>query len=125
MNNIIKKQLENIKVANLPDWDNNTTHLIIKKGQRLDSEAIQINHYYLVELADYVINEPEGFSLSSNWNNGITPKDKTMKCCVTSLMGNMVKIDGVGFDIANQKDLNSTFSGWIPKKAIKIKNELL
>lgn len=125
MNNIIKKQLENVKIANLPDWDSNTTHLIIKKGQRLDSEAVQIDHYYLIELADYVINEPEGFSLSSNWNNGITPKDKNMKCCVTSLMGNMIKIDGVGFDVVNQKDLNSTFSGWVPKKAIKIKKELL
>ena len=70
------------------------------------------------------MNPPEGFTLHVNWNKNIIPKDKHMKCEVTEIMGKMIKINGVGFDFINKKDLNTTWEGWIPKKSILLLKEI-
>ena len=76
MNPIIKKQLENCRVANIPDFDDSTKTITIPKGSALTVTPYQVGKFYLVELADYVINPPEGYTLASNWNKGTSPKYK-------------------------------------------------
>ena len=76
MNSIILKQLKRCKVASVPDFDENTTHLVIPKQSEEISQQLIPSHFYLVELENYILYPPEGFSLHQNWNNNIIPQAK-------------------------------------------------
>lgn len=124
MNNIIKEQLNKCKVAYIPPFDDNTTLIHIKPISKIESNQVLLNHYYLIELEDYIINPPPNFDLHINWNNNIIPKSKGMKCEIIQIMGKMVKINGVGFDLINNNDLNVIWGGWLPMKSFKVIKEL-
>ena len=125
MNKIIRSQLEKVKVAKLPQWDNNTTFMVIKKGINKNPDSLEVGKYYLVRLADYVINEPEGFTLSTNWNSGRKPQCNAYKCEVVQIMGKMVKINGAGYSIEQDKDLDPMFHGWLPLASITVEGVLI
>ena len=76
MNPLIKKQLEGCRVANIPDFEETDTVINIPKGSALNVTHYQVGKCYYVEIADYVINPPEGYTLASNWNKGTSPKYK-------------------------------------------------
>ena len=123
MNEIIKEQLKLLKVAELSEFDDNTTEITIPK-QEAKEYNINIGKCYLIELENYIINPPETFTLHINWNNNIIPKDKYMKVEIVGIMGKMVKVNGVGYDFVNKLDLNTMWEGWLPRKAITIIKEL-
>lgn len=123
MNEIIKEQLKLLKVAELPEFDDNTTDITIPK-QEAKEYNINVGKCYLIELENYIINPPETFTLHINWNNNIIPKDKYMKVEIVGIMGKMVKVNGVGYDFVNKLDLNTMWEGWLPRKAITIIKEL-
>lgn len=123
MNPIVAQQLRLAKIADIPEWSDSTTELLVTKKSVVEILP-QEGHYYLIELADYLINPPEGFTLHSNWNNNDIPTHKYMKCQCAKLMGKMVKILGVGFDYENRVDLEEYWDGWLPLKSIKILREI-
>ena len=124
MNPLIKKQLESCKVANIPYFDDYSVIINIPKGSLLNVTPYQIGKCYLVELADYVINPPEGYTLSSNWNNGTSPKYKYYKCEIVKIVGKMICILGCGYDAEKMQDTNDLWEGWVPQAGIKIIQEL-
>jgi len=130
MNKIIEQQLKSVKLAQIPNFDSNTTHIVIPKythaaaANITDTDVVHLGRMYIVELADYILNEPNGFTLHANWNNNIKPSDKYMKILTLQDLGKMVKIKGVGYDIKLNIDLNSEWIGWCPKKSLKILKEL-
>lgn len=66
MNKFIKEQLNKTKIL-LPNFDDNTTSLFIpRSNSQISSSDLEIGHCYLLYLEDYVVNEPAGFTLSSN-----------------------------------------------------------
>lgn len=114
MNKFIKKQLDKCRIP-LPYYDENTTHLIISKNENLKKlEELEIGHFYQIELADYVVNEPPTFTLSSNWNNGTKPPEHSMTIEIVQMIGKMIKINGVG------NKTNIAWEGFVPKKSIKV-----
>ena len=124
MNPLIKKQLESCKVANIPYFDDDTLHISIPKGSALNVTHYQVGKFYLVELADYIVNPPDGYTLSSNWNKGTSPKYKYYKCEIVKLVGKMICILGCGYDPVSQLDTNDLWEGWVPQQGIKIVQEL-
>lgn len=124
MNPLIRKQLENCKVANIPDFDDNSIIINIPKGSILNVTPYQVGKCYLVELADYVLNPPEGHTLSSNWNKGTTPRYKYYKCEIVKVVGKMICILGCGFDMSTQHDTNDLWEGWVPQSGIRLIQEL-
>ena len=123
MNPIIKKQLESCRVANIPMFDENTTVINIPKGSVMTVTPYQIGKFYLVELADFVIN-PEDRVFASNWNNGAVPKYKYYNCEIKKVMGKMIFIFGCGYDASTQQDTMDLWEGWVPQTGIKILQEL-
>ena len=113
-----------IKVADLPNFDDDTTYIKVLKKEAAPEISIYLNHYYLIELEDYILNPPEGFSLHENWNNNIVPKHKYYKCQCIKIMGKMIKILGVAFDYENKLDLEDYWDGWLPLKSIKVLREI-
>ena len=124
MNPIIKDQLERCRVAKLPYYDEDTTTLMIPKGSAEEVNPYQVHKCYLLQLEEYIVNPPPDFSLHTNWNNGIKPVDKCMKAYVIQDIGKMVKLKCIGFNVLDNKDLNTNWTGWCPKKSIKIIKEI-
>ena len=124
MNPIIKKQLESCRVANIPQFQETDTVIVIPKGSILNITPYQVGKYYLVELADYILNPSEGYTLSSNWNNGTIPKYKYYKCEITKTVGKMVGILGCGVNPVTGQDTNDLWEGWVPQAGIKLLQEL-
>lgn len=119
MDKIIKEQLNKCKVANIPFFDDSTTEILIQKGGKaIIKDDLILNHYYRIEVEDYIVKPYEGFTLHDNWNNGIAPKDKIMNCEITQIMGKMIKVEAVGVDT------NDRWSGWLPRKSIHIIEEI-
>ena len=119
MNKIIFEQLKKCKVAKLPFFDMNTTTIQIEKGgNAIVSNDLEINHYYRIQVEDYIVKPYEGFTLHDNWNNGIVPTDNIMNCEVIQIMGKMVKVEAVGFST------NVPWCGWLPRKSIHIIEEI-
>lgn len=119
MYKIIEEQLKKCKVAEIPSYDDNTTEIIILKsnGTKIKDDLL-LDHYYKIEVEDYIIKPYDGFNLASNWNGGIIPKDKIMNCEIVQIMGKMVKVNAVG------SDNNNFWSGWLPRKSFKVIEEL-
>lgn len=115
MNKIIKKQLTKVREATIPDFDDNTTNLLIHK---LGENHLRQNCYYQIKLENYIINEPENFTLSSNWNGGSKPTDFYMNVEIVKIMGKMIKVNGVGVNDG------LLWEGWLPQKGFKIIKEL-
>lgn len=114
MNKFIKEQLDKCRIQ-LPEYDDNTTHLLINRNQDIVAiENLQVGGNYLFELADYVINEPPSFTLSSNWNKGTKPPEKVVMCSVQEIMGKMIKVLAIG------QSTNTQWIGYLPRKAIKV-----
>lgn len=113
MNNVIKRELEKIK-APLPEYDDNTT--LIHIGMKKDPEPVfYVNKSYLVELQDYIVNEPPNFTLSSNWNKGVVPKSKYMLIHIKEQAGKMLKVLARDYDIKTEECLEGIyFDLWLP-----------
>lgn len=127
MNPVVKRELEKVRIP-LPDYDDNTTLITILRKtaeEQVKTFPIIVGNCYLIQLADYVLNEPPNFTLSANWNSGVVPKSKYMKIQITKVMGKMIQIDGSGYDVLNQVDLNDAYIGlWLPLASIGVVQEL-
>lgn len=120
MNNLVKEQLKLCRKAQIPEFDDNTTKLIIPKGKRLEIQDVVVGNYYLIEVENYIINPFDGFDLHIKWNHNIVPKDKYMKCEILQVMGKMIKINSLGYNYLEDKDTNNVWEGWLPRKSFKI-----
>lgn len=114
MNKYIKKQLNKCRIP-IPDFDDNTTHLVIHRNEELKRlEELQIGSYYEIEIADYIVNEPPTFTLSANWNAGTKPPEHSMNVQVIQMLGKMIKVRGAGINT------NINWEGFLPKKSIRV-----
>ena len=117
MNKHIKKELEKCRIK-LPEYDDTTTYLLVERNSQLkDLEELKVGHYYLLEVADYIIKEPSNFTLSSNWNGGTVPPEKYLRCEITDIMGKMIKVSALG------NTTLTNWSGFLPRKSIEVVKE--
>lgn len=114
MNELIKEQLNNVQIAKLPEFDDDTLKIFIPKYDEAQENDVLLGYCYLIELEDYVIHEPSNFTLSANWNNGSKPTDNKMSVEVKKIMGKMTYVNGVGIND------NKVWEGWLPKASIKV-----
>lgn len=120
MNKIIKRELEKIH-APLPEYDDNTTHIIIPKKQTAASFELEVGNSYVVELARYILFEPPNFTLSSNWNRGVVPKSQTLTVNVLHKAGKMIKVCGRGIDLNSNAYLEDIYQElWLPVSGVKV-----
>lgn len=120
MNPIIEKQLDKIKQLNNLQIDETETGIHISKATEAVQQSLVQDNCYLISVADYILNPPQGFTLHTNWNNNIAPKHKVMKIDVSKVMGKMIKVNSVGYDLKNNVDTNDFWEGWLPEKSITI-----
>lgn len=124
INPLIKTQLDNCKVANLPYYDDFTYSLLIPKGSSETVSLYQVHKCYIVELADWVIHPPADSTLADNWNKGSIPTCKYYKAEISQVVGKMIRITGCGYDKTSNVDTNEFWEGWIPRSGLKLVEEL-
>lgn len=121
MNQVIIDQLNKVKVADLPQWDEDDLHLQIpKKSGVLNRTDFVEGQEYIIQLEKYLIQPFEGFTLHDNWNKGIPPKHLCLKVKVNKIMGKMINFDTIGYDFKAKQIINDIWIGWLPRKGIKI-----
>jgi len=117
MNKFIEEQLQKCKVAKIETISED--EFFIHKKKETDG-VIQLNNYYLIELADYIIHPNENFTLAANWNKGVVPKSKLLKAMITQTLGKMIKVDAV-----SDEDENEVYFGlWLPMGGVKVVKKL-
>ena len=121
MNPIVKRELEKVR-AQLPEYDDSTTLIRIPRGEALpDDKPLEVGGIYLIEIADYVLNEPPNFTLSANWNRGVVPVSNQLSVQVKKTAGKMVQLDATGYD-PDLRRLKEDFYQdlWLPTASITI-----
>ena len=111
MNKIVQEQLSKCKTP-LPNWNNSTTEMVV--GVNSPTTVLSVGSKLKIKIANYIINEPPNFTLSTNWNCGTVPPETVMEVSVIDTLGKMVRVDGVGVTT------NKTWSGWLPRKGFEI-----
>ena len=111
MNKFVKKELEKCRIG-LPTWDDNTTQLVIPLHS--DDGELNTKSEYIIQIKNYIINEPPNFTLSMDWNLGTVPPETQMKVKYVDNKGKMTKVDGVGLTT------NIHWSGWLPNKSFEV-----
>ena len=124
MNKVVKQQLASCKVADIPEFDDSTTHIFIPKKSSRDINAYHLHKFYLIEIQDYILNPPPDFTLADNWNKGTNPPAKYMNIEVINIQGKMVQVSGVSYNPENPAELPKHWQGWIPQKGLKIIKQL-
>lgn len=124
MNTIIKEQLSKCCVASIPPFDDSTTQLIIRSTHTKNGNNMLPQHYYIIELDDWLLSSEQSRVFHQNWNGGNIPTTKCLKCECIKIMGNMVKVNGIGFDKSTSSDIMISWCGWLPLKNINNMGEL-
>ena len=115
MNKILLQQLQKTQV-DLSNYDEDTCTYTIPK---INSIKLEVGSYYLIELADALLNSTSLSMLVSNWNHGTHPISKYYKVDISAINGKMIKVVGLGYDPVNNKDLDM-WSGWLPINHITV-----
>lgn len=121
MNKIIEDQLKSCKTASIPEFNDKTLKLVIKKYEEV---SIKEGKYYIISLHSTLLNPNANSMLSSNWNGGSVPNHTHYKCEVTKVLGKMIKITGLAYDFTNKVDLDMMWTGWLPVEQLEILQQL-
>lgn len=126
MNKRMKQQLASCKICQLPFYDDNTLTLEIPLYSPNASKVeLEENKYYIIHLSTSVYNPPENSSLAVNWNRNVVPKSEFLLVTKTSSVGDMLQVDGCGWDNYSNKATNDVYTNlWLPRNAFKIVKEL-
>lgn len=111
MNPFIKKQLQKCRTP-LPEWDDSTTQLVIPLHTTYTENSQKSE--VMINIQQYIINEPPNFTLSHDWNNDTVPPETQMKVKYVSTRGKMTKVSGRGITT------NIPWEGWLPNKSFEV-----
>ena len=114
MNKFTYKELEKINHLISTGWDDNTTHIIIRRDSDIISSLSNTDDRFTIKVENYIINQPPNFSLSENWNRGTVPPEEVLEVKILQVMGKMTKVDAIG------KCTRIPWEGWLPNKSFKI-----
>ena len=121
VNKLILKQLEDVHVAKIGEYDELHHTFHIKKFQE---QVFEQNKLYVLKLHKSLLNSTDNALLVSNWNNGAYPKHEYVKCVVTKKIAKMIYVYGVYYDNEQQLDLEEEWIGWLPTEQIEVIKEI-
>lgn len=126
MNKRMKQQLASCKICQLPFYDDNTSQIEIPLYNPNASKVeLEENKYYIIHLSKSVYDPPENSSLAVNWNKNIIPQSEFLLITKTSSVGDMVQVDGCGWDNNVNKASKDVYTNlWLPLNAFQIVKEL-
>ncbi len=108
-------QLKKIELADMSHFDKETNTYYIPKYSK---PTYAVGGYYLVSLdVNFVNNTTSAHAV--NWNHGTAPKDAYMKIYVSKVMGKMIYVDSLSYNMETHSDGANMWSGWLNINDIK------
>lgn len=117
MNQIIKKQLEKVKVADLSNYNEETRTFSIPKYNR--TRIIEGNSY-IIKLDPALVKPNPGDTFHVNWNKGVLPLSDCMIVEVGKVNGKMIYVFGLNYDLESDTTTTGVWTGWLPIEMISI-----
>lgn len=114
MRDYIKKQLMQVKYADLSNYDKETGVFIIKKYNK---PVYDVGKCYIVQLPNHLVNNPSSLE-AINYNNGTSPRGNILKIYVNKTLGKMIQVDSLVFDMESNQDTAIMWSGWLPTELL-------
>lgn len=107
---VLEKQLRACEFADLTNYDPETKSYYIKKYSK---PLYDLQACYLVKInADTLLNRTSVVAV--NWNKGQVPICEYMTIFVLQIIGKMINVDGIGYDINTKENLPMLrWSGWL------------
>lgn len=115
---LVKDQLSKVVYADLSNYDEKTNTYHIPKIYQI---KLQVNHSYIIKIKDSLYNNE---LLKSNYNQGRTPPHKNYLIDVVSILGKVIKVNGVEYDLESSRVLNNLWGGYLSIKDIEIIKEM-
>lgn len=115
MNKLTRKQLEQVSLADLSNFDETHNVFYIKKYSK---PVFKPNVCYIIRISKELINNNSHF-IATNWNKGISPKNEYYKAYVNKTMGKMIYCDCLEYDYEHKQDKANSFSGWFDVNLIE------
>ena len=110
----VKRELAKVNYADLSHYDKETNTYIIP---RYSKPKYNVGKMYVVRIPLDILNMTNS-ALATNWNNGTCPKSEYLKIYVSKMVGKMLYVDSLGFDLEQNKDLSNMWSGYLPAEEI-------
>lgn len=117
MNIITRKELSKVKLADLSNFDESALVYSIPKYTEFHYEQ---NKCYLIKLNNSITNPSQDSTLASNYNNGKIPEYSYYYVDVLKVVGKLIKVSGIAYDVVNNKNINSIWEGWLPVNEIQV-----
>lgn len=96
-----------------------------KLGYRIHKqEKIRLveNNCYIIKLGSSIYNKDS--VLASNWNNGRVPSGIYYQVEINKIMGNMIRITGIGYSDPQCTNFVDNWFGWLPINDIEVLSKL-
>lgn len=120
MSNQLRSQLEKIEI---PIERISDDELIIKKidVNSFDNSLIEVGKCYLFEIGQTEVARNILKITSDNWNDGRYITCSGLSAEVIKILGDMIQLNGVGYDLFKDEPINSVFYNyWVNKEAIRV-----
>jgi len=110
MRDLVRRELAKVAYADLTHYDEETGIFTIPKYSK---PRFELTKMYIVQVANEVVNNNRSV-LASNWNNGTSPKSTYLKIYVSKMIGKMIYVDSLVFNMETKSDTSILWSGWLP-----------
>lgn len=117
MSERLDKELQKVKYANVIKLENG--NYLIKKETKI---RVVENKCYLIKLNDSIFNANS--IINVNWNGGRIPKCRYYQVDVNTIMSNMFKVTGIGYNEQECIAMLDNWWGWLPLDEIEVIKEI-
>lgn len=114
---LIKEQLSKVQFADLSNYDKETNTYHISKINQI---KLKINHQYIIKIKDSLY---DNIILRDNYNGGKNPSCRCYLIDIIMILGKIIKVNGIEYDLTLNKVLNNLWSGYLAIKDIEILEE--
>ena len=111
---IVETQLKKCSYADLSHFDEAKGVFNIPKYSK---PKFDIGKMYIIQVANELVDNNSSV-IATNWNSGTSPKSQFLKIYVSKMVGKMIYVDSLVFNIDTKSDTNITWSGWLPTEQI-------
>ena len=121
MRELTYRQLQKCVNIDTSKIDKDSTKIILSR--KTDVPILE-GKCYIIQLDESLLNMSQSDILVCNWNAGSVPGNNSYKCEVTKRMANMIKINGLAYNLEQDLDLNRMWTGWLPVDKVKVIKEI-
>lgn len=118
-NKIVEQQLKKVQLADLSDCEEKDDCYVYHISKHVEA-VLEEDKCYLIKIDIRRLNSDD-YAYLVNYNKvNVYPEHEYMKIDVIRKIVTLSQVNGIYYDYENKKDLNKSWSGWLPQDVIKI-----